>query len=219
MTDTVLAESSRDRGQEFARQWQAARYFASFCHADDVVLEVGHGDDQHLRYLPARCKLQLDINLACLAGRVGIAREYAALSSSPITFDAVTVGSVDVAISHHALGDVPDPYEILVRLRRALKIGGRLILVTPFDDIRSPHNRWWSRADREWHLYTWSPKNMARLLETVSFHVLSCRVRATRCSPKFYWLHRCFGRTAFRWTCDLLGFLQHRYDVVTVAYK
>jgi hypothetical protein len=60
---------------------------------------------------------------------------------------------------------------------------------------------------------------MVRLLETVDFHVLSCRVIATRCSPKLYWVHRWFGALAFRQACDLLGLLQNRFEVATVAYK
>ena len=141
----------------------------------------------------------------------------------PITvvadFCQIDDDSVDVVISNHALEHVPEPFWTLNEIKRVLVHGGRIVLVTPFDDWRANRPACWRPHDPDNHLFTWSPQNIGNLLVEAGFKVLETRLCRTAWSPKIFWIHRLLGDRVFRIACYMLSRALHRAEVFSVAYK
>jgi len=206
------------RRYNFGRMYQS-RYFATYCSKDRVLLDFGCGDGTILRQLPAARKIGIEINPEC---REKI-KEFNATQEVPIEvhdrIDLLLDKTVDVVVSNHCLEHVDSPFHTLKALKRILVLRGILVLVVPFDDWRSPKNRYWRRNDRDFHLYTWSPMNIGNLLTAAGFEVREIRLCTFAWSPKLFWVNSCLGEMVFRTTCHVLGFLKNRREIFCVAHK
>jgi 2-polyprenyl-3-methyl-5-hydroxy-6-metoxy-1,4-benzoquinol methylase len=108
------------------------------------------------------------------------------------SFDVVTL--LDV-IEH-----VPDPAGLLREVRRVLKPGGLVYLVTPDCDSLSARvlgSRWWGL--RPAHIYYFSEKTLSRMLEKGGFEIVEARSFG-RIFTWGYWLSRLtnYPRLVFR---------------------
>jgi len=203
---------------EYGRIFQSL-YFRPHCDAAKHLLDFGCGDGTILRALAASRKIGVEVNLAC---REFIQQKNASTSPPIEVFDdlsAVGARSVDVAIANHSLEHVLEPLHTLRELHRVLVPGGRLVVVTPFDDWRCQRNRGWIAGDKDHHLFTWSPMNMGNLLGEGGFEVQDARLCAQAWSPKLFWIGRVLGFGAFRVACRGLAVLKNRREVVSVARK
>jgi SAM-dependent methyltransferase len=207
-----------DQRTEFGRRYQS-RFFAPFCNQHVVLVDLGCGDGALLSCLPAARRIGIEVNPTCIHQ---LQQRNAALD---VPIEVVPAAaelpacSADVVISNHCLEHLPDPFASLTELRRVLKPRGRLVLVTPFDDWRSPRHHRWDPGDKDHHLYTWSPLNLGNLLEEAGFEVETARISSFAWSPRIFWIHHSLGERAFRLAGRLLSRLRQRREVHCVARK
>ncbi len=120
----------------------------------------------------------------------------------------------DVVVSNHVLEHVRDPSSTLEQVRAALRPGGKLVLKLPIDDIRSGHQRGWSRDDIDHHLHTWTPRLLANTLFEAGFEAQECRVYPHAWHPKLLRFDRMgLGGPVFR----LFAMVKNRRQLVAVA--
>lgn len=207
-----------DSRHNFGRVYQT-RYFAPYCHQDQVLLDYGCGDGTMLRHLPASKRIGIEVNEACIER---IRAENADLEI-PIevysSLDDVPDDSIDVAISNHALEHVPSPLEALQQIKRVLRPGGPLILVIPFDDWRCEANRTWKPDNKDHHLFTWAPVNIGNLLSGAGFVINTIALSRSAWSPKSFWVHDYLGRNVFDLACRALSRITHRAEILCHARK
>jgi SAM-dependent methyltransferase len=163
--------------------------FAPHVGPGDVLVEFGCGTGYLLDRLPAREKVGVEVNAAARAD--ASARGLHIVGST----DELPDGYADVVISNHALEHTLAPLQELRELRRVLKPGRRLVLWLPLDDWRTQRRA--DPADRNHHLYTWTPQLLANLLEEAGLEVLECRVVAYAWPQLHERLFRLLPRRAF----------------------
>jgi SAM-dependent methyltransferase len=172
-----------------------------------------------LRLLPAAKKFGVEVNPHC---HKKIHELNNGLSCPINLFDSiepVADNSVDVVISNHCLEHVPNPFEALSQIKRVLVLGGKFVLVTPFDDWRKRGYNRWRHGDQHNHLYTWSPMNIGNLLSEAGFDVHDVRLCTSAWSPKIFWVHRLFGDLPFKVACNLLSRLIRSREIFSISSK
>jgi SAM-dependent methyltransferase len=168
----------------FAYQHRAAAYagelerrkFEPHVGPDDVVLDFGCAAGDLLDELEAREKIGVEVNDSARA--TATARGLQVVASTRELENEIA----DVVISNHALEHTLAPLQELRELRRVLVPGGRIVLWMPIDDWRV--QRKLSRADRDHHLYTWTPRLLRNLLDEAGLKVVEVRV-VTHAWPPF----------------------------------
>jgi SAM-dependent methyltransferase len=144
----------------------------------DAVLDFGCGGGFLLENLEAAFKAGVEPGTAAAAeARRGGLTIYGSAAEAPSA-------TFDVVISHHALEHTLSPLEELRELRRALKPAGKLVLVVPLDDWRSRRQRDLGLADRNHHLYAWTPLLLKNLLDEAGFEVADVRISDRSWPPK-----------------------------------
>ena len=146
-----------------------ASKFTSFVSETDIVLDFGCGTGEVLDSINASTKIGIEINEPSLA----IARQkslslYTDLSEIPSC-------SIDLAITHHALEHVSDPYPVLQQLYRVLKREGRFVGFVPAEICIHPRFFSWS-ADPNHHIFSWTPLSFGNLVQSAGFLVSDCRL-------------------------------------------
>ncbi|MBI5631772.1 MAG: class I SAM-dependent methyltransferase [Elusimicrobia bacterium] len=99
-------------------------------------------------------------------------------------------GHFDVVAAIDVIEHVPDPAGLLAEIRRVLKPGGVLYLVTPDIDSLSARllrGKWWGL--RPAHIYYFSPKTLQELLRRQGYETALCRSYG-RIFTWNYWLSR-----------------------------
>ena len=123
----------------FGRVFQT-RYLRPFCSENAVLLDFGCSDGLFLRNLPAHRRIGVDGSPYVLEECTRICQKTGIPIELHESLDNVKNSCVDVVISNHTLEHVPNPLYELKHMRRVLQPGGRLVLVTPFDDLRDRRN-------------------------------------------------------------------------------
>jgi SAM-dependent methyltransferase len=179
VSGTYLSELGRDYSQ-----WQlsvsrntgaiSARKFQKYVSPADRLLDFGCGGGEILENLVSGTKIGVEPNPHSRAA--ARARNIDTVAS----LTDLETGSVDVAISNHALEHCKRPLDELTEINRALRSGGTFVLVVPIDDWRA--QRRYDPADVNHHLYTWNPLLLGNLLAEAGFAVEDVTVR-TRAWP------------------------------------
>jgi SAM-dependent methyltransferase len=202
------------RGREFQ-----LRYFRPYCSDQTDLLDFGCADGLSLRSLPARRRVGIEVNPVAVARcRELLSHNHPAIELLPDLAD-VEPESIDLAISNHCLEHVPQPLTALNHVRRVLRPGGRLILVTPFDDWRNSKGRAWRADDIDRHLYTWSPMNVGNLVCEAGLQCISTTLATCAWSPKFFPVRDRLGETVFLFLCWLNSVIKRRREVICHARK
>lgn len=198
---------------EFYRRYQVDLYFRSHVVPSDTVLDFGCNDGLFLSCLDVARRIGVEVNPA--------AREKCVLPEIEMHADisAVPDAAVDVVMSNHCLEHTLAPFETVSHLHRVLKPGGKLVLVLPFDDWRSPIHRNWRPSDPDNHLFTWSPMNIGNLLTEAGFRVERAEHTNYALSNRLAPIKSVLGDKAFRFAATLLSRYKRRSEVVTVAFK
>ncbi len=204
--------------QNLGRRLQS-RYFSPYCAPNLVLLDFGCGDGTISRQLPAAKKLGIEINPACHERIHELNKDLERPINVSDNITSVGDGSVDIVISNHCLEHVPHPHKALSEIKRVLVPGGKLVMVTPFDDWRQKGHKSWKPGDMQNHIYTWSPNKLGNLLVEAGFNVQEVRLCTSAWSPRIFWVHRFFGDRAFKLACHLLSRLIQRREVFSLAVK
>lgn len=159
-------EYQREIGQIGAdlNRWK----FAAHISPEDTVVDFGCGGGFLLAGIDCARRIGVEPGDAPRAAAIESGLEMFATASS------LPTGVADVVISNHALEHALRPLDELRELHRALKPGGRAILVVPIDDWRSQHR--YTPSELNHHLYTWTPLLLGHLLSEAGFVVLECRI-------------------------------------------
>lgn len=185
--------------------------FAPHVSPGDVLVEFGCGTGYLLDRLPAREKVGVEVNEAARADARGRGLRLVAAT------DELPDAYADVVVSNHALEHTLAPLSELRQLHRVLKPGGRLVLWLPLDDWRTQRRA--DPADRNHHLYTWTPQLLANLLDEAGFRVLECRVVAYAW-PQFHeHLFRLLPRRAFDALASAWAMAFRHRQVMAVAQR
>lgn len=211
ISDYYLGERGKDyisshNFEKYApgRAWQCKKYFAPHVGPEDVILDLGANDGFMLTQLD--CKK-----------RIGVEANPHSRNSAPSgiefheDFTAVPDAAIDVVISNHCLEHIPMPYLALKEIFRVLKPEGKLILVTPMDNMY----RHWNQEDIDRHLYTWTPLNIGNLLTEAGFEIKKIQLSRIAWSPRFFFLLR--FEKVFRLTCKIWSRLKGIQEVYAVA--
>lgn len=155
-----------------------ARLFDSFTTSHDTVLDFGCGTGGVLYRLPAARKLGIEIgeSAAAIAAEKGLAVFH--------SLKEVADESVDVVISCHAIEHVDQPLIVLTDIARVLKPGGKARLVIPADISFDKAQRKW-RANKEQHLYAWTPLSFGNLAEVAGLSVVSSSLSVGPTNSRF----------------------------------
>lgn len=130
---------------------------------DARVLDFGCANGSLLSLIPNDEKVGVEVNPA--SRRLAAQRDLDVRES----LDAIETGSIDSVVSSHVLEHTLNPFDELKGLRRVLRPLGTLMLVLPVDDWRT--QRRWTLPETNHHLYTWTPQNLANLLDEAGFDV------------------------------------------------
>jgi SAM-dependent methyltransferase len=167
--------TSRYLGEEGERYFQrqsgpgflAAKFnefiFAPYVSEQDEILEFGCGGGYLLHTLKGRSKVGIDINRAARAQAQSIGLTVYE------TLDKLPEQSFTRIITSHALEHVPNPYEVLIRLKPLLRPGGLLLWLSPMEDWRLKVHRRWKADDPDMHLYAWTPLLIGNLLVSAGY--------------------------------------------------
>jgi 2-polyprenyl-3-methyl-5-hydroxy-6-metoxy-1,4-benzoquinol methylase len=186
-------------------------YFRPYLQGGDAVLDFGCGNGgilRHIRQLVTRVdgvEVNPSVRQVAVASGVTI---YSHLENVPAE------NRYDVVISNHVLEHVRDVCGILESIRRVLKPGGLLLLKLPFDDANSRYQRMSSTRDIDHHLYTWTPRLLANLLQETGYEVRSCEIITSAWHPRLFFTER-FG---LHWLAFwLFAILKRRRQTFAVA--
>lgn len=147
-----------------------AEKFQPFIKPEESVFEYGAGAGWNLMNL--KCKSKAAYDLSSLNKKL--------FTESSIEFfeqeSQIPNEKFDVTICHHVLEHVPYPGVTLSVLRNSLNANGRLIIVVPLEEQRSPE---YNSKDREGHLYAWTPQTLGNLVDRAGFQIKEIQVRWT----------------------------------------
>ena len=145
-------------------QEKRADFFNKFTNDDSIVLDFGCGTGGILERLNTGKKIGVEVNPPSVA--------EAQSKGIEIHADTTTLPqeSVDLFISNHALEHVSNPFEHICGGLRALKKGGQAVLVVPAETPASKNSRL-THQDKDYHLYSWTPRTFANLLKEAGFEV------------------------------------------------
>ena len=191
--------------------WSTSNTFVPTCTPTDVVLDFGCGNGgilRHIQPLVARVdgvEVNPAVRSCCRAIGAAI---YPNIESVPST------NRYDVVISNHVLEHVRDVCPTLESIRAIIKPGGTLVLKLPFDDANSAYQREWSNQDIDHHLFTWTPRVLANLLQETGYEVQQSKLITSAWHPKLFFTEK-FGlqKLAF-WS---LAILKRRRQTFAVA--
>lgn len=187
-----------------------ARKFARFIRPHEAVLDFGCGGGTLLHHLDCSRRVGVEVNPA--------AREAARAIGIEVHESLATVaeGSIDTAVSNHALEHVLSPVQALSELRRKLVPGGRLVLCVPIDDWRT--QRKVDLSDINHHLYTWTPLLMGHLLTEAGYRVERVWVYTHAWPPK-HWqkLDAALPVWLFDLLCTVTAWRYRRRQILAVA--
>lgn len=211
------------RGSDYVARRQAeldhpgfkinASYFKPFIRSTDHVLDFGCGNGGMLPFLQKWAADVEALEVNPVAAQLARNRGFVVHGS----MDSLgTEARYDVIVSNHVLEHVRDVPSTLEELKSVLKPGGRLVVKLPIDDIRSSHQRRWSRDDVDRHLQTWTPRLFANVLFDAGFEVLECRIITSAWHPKLFPLEKLgLARLAY-WA---FAILMARRQLFAVAVK
>lgn len=145
-----------------------AVFFQKYIYPESNIAEFGSGGCLLLNKIQCKSKVGIEIN--------PFARKYAeSLNVKTVEkVEELEDESLDIVISTHALEHCLSPYEIVCGLYRKLKVGGKAIVVVPYE----PLSYGYMLNDISQHLYTWTERTLGNLFRAANFYI-----RETGTSP------------------------------------
>lgn len=182
--------------------------FREFIKPTDNVIDFGSGGGYLLKNINCSQRLGIEINpVAREAARLHGIESVASPEEAPDNFASVIV-------SNHALEHVQHPLEMLIRLKRKLISGGRMVFVVPFDGP----NEQYHNNDVNRHLYTWSPRNFGNLFDEAGYKVLEVVAFQHQWPPHNYVaLYQELGEEGFHKACGDIARQNNNFQIRAVV--
>jgi SAM-dependent methyltransferase len=161
-------------------QRRRSLHFSGLSQPNFTVLDFGCGSGGVVALLPAQKRLGIEISPDAAAD----ARQL--LDEVHDSVSSIQPGSVDLAISFHALEHTATPYEDLRGIFTAMKPSATYRFIVPFEGVLPRENRIgrWRPNDKAMHLFAWTPQTFGNLLQTVGFEVSSCALEPATISER-----------------------------------
>jgi SAM-dependent methyltransferase len=174
-----------------------------------VILDFGCGTGATLRQLDAVRRIGIEIgDAACVMARAAGIEVHNSLGE-------LDSGSVDVAISFHAIEHVDNPLSILRELGRVVKPGGYLRLIVPGENPLDPRQRaWFPNNDK--HLYTWTPLLFGNLAEAAGLEDIKTSIAPMPTGSRLVHLLRPISPLS-RWAHRRVATRQNSFNVILNA--
>ena len=186
------------------RSWLEAKRFLSCCEglpADARIVDVGCGDGFHLNLLKKYGKktwklegIDLDKRAIEMAEKRGLLVHYGSVESIDLPHN-----TYDLAFMVQTIEHVEKPDKVLLGIRKILKPGGKLVIVTDNTDsldFKFSKSRHWGgyHFPRHWNLF--NRNSLTRIAEKTDFEIIRLR---TIVSP-VNWVY-----TVHNWLVDKKG--------------
>lgn len=204
-------EMRKDRRSDFV-QIRRASHFQPFIKSEDAVLDFGCGTGGVLARIECDKKLGVEVNEASVEEAKGRGIEVFGDISK------IEEASVDVVISNHALEHVPNPAAQIAGIARALKSGGRAVLVVPAESPSDQRFSRWTANDPDQHIYSWTPLSFGNLIAQAGLEVESS-VRRPIGYSKFIQPLANVNEPLFQLARRGVALALGRYEVVCIAKK
>ena len=189
-------------------QRTSAQVFLRFAAETMTVVDFGCGNGGILANIPCAKRIGVEINEAgAVDARARGIEVFSSVSELP---DACA----DLVISHHALEHVPNPYGIIVHLRRILRPGGRVVIVVPCELPNMRYFRKWTPA-LDVHLYSWNPRSLGNIVHDCGFTVEQTAILSGGYSHYTKWLEAI--PVLHNMSAQLLAWALGRFQVTCVA--
>ena len=159
----------QSQSNELGGKIQADILFQEYINENDVVLDFGCGGGATIYYVNCGKRYGYDVN-PC-AREAALKRGINVVAS----IDEIEDESLDAVISNHALEHTPNPYEILVNLKKKLKVGGKFIIYVPsMEDELGKLNRQnniYDKTDQDNHLFGWNFQLLSNLFIYAGYEI------------------------------------------------
>lgn len=166
--------------------------FEDWIGSDDDVLDFGCGGGYLLKNIKTSGKkIGVEINPAA---------QKTAIENGVTVYKylkEVSDNSVDVAISNHALEHVQDPYKTLIQLKRVVRPDGFIVIVVPHESSKEVNI-----ADKNMHLFTWSPQNLVNLFKECEIEVVDYESICHMWVPHYQMVQKIIGWELFHALCE-----------------
>lgn len=168
--------------------------FEPYISGEEDILDFGCGGGYLLKnIITTGTKLGVEINPAAaqIAAQNGVEKVYSSIYEVPDN-------AVDVVISNHVLEHVDNPVEIMMEIKRVLRVGGSLIVVVPHETRHEVNEK-----DINMHLYTWSPQNLVNMFKKCGFDVKRYGCIKHCWMDNYMQIQKLFGWAGFHRLCKL----------------
>jgi len=172
--------------------------FKKFIKHDSKVLDFGSGGGFLLNNINCSYKVGIEIN--------PVARNFCKSNFNIDSYKEISEvddNIFDVIISNHALEHCERPDDILKKLFKKLKLGGKIIIVTPLDSLLFRFDI----ADVNKHLYSFSPMNLGNLLVNAGFKNIKTGTIFHKWPPKWNIIQNLFGWDIFHFFSRIYGLI------------
>jgi SAM-dependent methyltransferase len=129
--------------------------------------------------------------------------------------DEIADRQFDIVLCRHVLEHIDDPLGTLKQINKALKPGGRLILIVPCENMVSLP----SGEDLDHHLYCWSPRTLANLVTRADYRVTRTYFEHFGAKRRLLPLYRLMGGNAYAKAVRLVGRIFRFKELVIDAKK
>lgn len=172
--------------------------FKKFIKHDSKVLDFGCGGGFLLNNINCSYKVGIEIN--------SVARNFCKSNFNINSYENISEvedNNFDVIISNHALEHCERPDDILKKLFKKLKKGGKIIIVTPLDSLFFRFDI----KDVNKHLYSFSPMNLGNLLVNAGFNNIKTGTIFHKWPPKYNIIQSFFGWNIFHFFSRIYGLI------------
>mgnify|MGYP006075607409 FL=1 len=183
--------------------------FSIYIKKKDVVLDFGCGGGYLLDNIECKEKYGVEINKVAINEA---RKKFKVFKNS----NQLPRNKFDVIISNQVLQHCENPRNELLNLYNSLKKNKNIIIYA----LCSGPNLKYQKNDINFQLYSWSPMNLANLLESCNFKIINSEIKYFRWPPKYEFIYNVFGIKIFNFLSYCYGyFYKNKMSLCMVIAK